>query len=102
MTYATPLRRTLAAFATTALLAGGLMIGQTVTAPAATAAGGKKVVCHIDKMRQESHALRAKAAKLQKLGATAEARKARAQADAIDRQVRNCIDADNDAPKPWN
>ncbi|MEU6878363.1 hypothetical protein [Streptomyces sp. NPDC046712] len=100
MKYATPLRRTLTALTTTTLLAGGLLLGQTVTAEPAHAAG-KKIVCNVSKMRQQSADLRTKAAQLQRLGATAEARKARAQADAIDRQVRNCIDADNNAPKPW-
>ncbi|MET9378683.1 hypothetical protein ACFYV5_03515 [Streptomyces sp. NPDC003035] len=101
MTYATPLRRTLTALTATTLLAGGLLLGQTVTAEPAHAAG-KKVVCEINKMRQQSADLRSKAAKLQRLGATAEARKARAQADALDRKIRNCIDADNNNPKPWN
>ncbi|MFG2868462.1 hypothetical protein [Streptomyces sp. NPDC048338] len=100
MMYATPLRRTLTALTATTLLAGGLLLGQTVTAPTATAAG-KKIVCNVDKMRQDSHALRAKADKLQHLGATAEARKARGQADALDRRIRSCIDAD-DNHKPWN
>ncbi|WP_251067266.1 hypothetical protein [Streptomyces sp. ISL-36] len=41
------------------------------------------------------------AAAPRRLGATAEARKARAQADALDRKIRNCIDAE-DNHKPWN
>ncbi|MEV4945315.1 hypothetical protein [Streptomyces sp. NPDC053755] len=102
MTYATPPRRTLTALTMTTLLAGGLLLGQTAAAPDASAAGGKKVVCEVDKMRQQSHSLRARAARLQRLGATAEARKARAQADALDRRVRACVDADGNAPKPWN
>ncbi|MFF8605869.1 hypothetical protein ACF06X_08025 [Streptomyces sp. NPDC015346] len=100
MKNATPLRRTLTALTATTLLAGGLLFGQTATATPAAAAGGTKIVCEIDKMRQQSHELRAKAAKLQRLGAMAEARKARAQADALDRRIRNCIDAENNH-KPW-
>ncbi|MFF7177772.1 hypothetical protein [Streptomyces sp. NPDC008121] len=102
MKYAKPIRRTMIALTTTALLAGGLLLGQTAAAPDASAAGGGKIVCEIDKMRQQSHSLRAKAAKLQKLGATAEARKARAQADALDRRVQACVDADDNAGKPFN
>ncbi|MEU6975323.1 MULTISPECIES: hypothetical protein [unclassified Streptomyces] len=100
MNHATPLRRTLSALAATTLLAGGLLLGQTATAPAAQAAG-KPVVCNVPKMRQESHALRVKAAKLQNLGAKAEARKARAQADALDRRIKSCVDADDHAQKPF-
>ncbi|MFI8826350.1 hypothetical protein [Streptomyces sp. NPDC053431] len=101
MTNATSLRRrTLSALAATMLLAGGLLLGQTATAPTAQAAG-KTVTCNVREMHKQSTDLRAKAAKLQRLGATAEARKARAQADALDRQAQACIDADNTAPKPF-
>ncbi|MFB7862922.1 MULTISPECIES: hypothetical protein [unclassified Streptomyces] len=101
MTNATPLRRrTLSALAATMLLAGGLLLGQTATAPAAQAAG-KTVTCNVEKMHKEAAELRSKAAKLQRLGATAEARKARAQADALDRKAQACIDADDTAPKPF-
>ncbi|WP_329113719.1 hypothetical protein [Streptomyces sp. NBC_01353] len=101
MKYVTPLRRTLTALTTTTLLAGGLLLGQTVIAEPAHAAG-KKIVCNVPKMRQQAADLRSKAAQLQRLGATAEARKARAQADALDRRAQSCIDAENNNPKPWN
>ncbi|MFE5487689.1 hypothetical protein [Streptomyces sp. NPDC056527] len=100
MKHATPLRRTLTALTTTTLLAGGLLLGRTVTAEPAHATG-EKIICNVPEMRQEAADLRSKAAQFQRLGATAEARKARARADALDRQVRNCIDAEDNAPKPW-
>ncbi|MEV5972381.1 hypothetical protein [Streptomyces sp. NPDC051921] len=100
MTNTTPLRRALSALAATTLLAGGLLLGQTATAPTAQAAG-KTVTCHVEEMRKDAADLRAKAAKLQRLGAKAEARKARAQADALERRAQACIDSDNTAPKPF-
>ncbi|MET9951208.1 hypothetical protein ABZ135_06600 [Streptomyces sp. NPDC006339] len=100
MTNATPLRRTLTALAATTLLAGGLLLGQTAAAPSAEAAG-KTTTCHVEDMRKQSRDLRAKAAKLKRLGATTEARRVLAQADALDRRIQNCIDADNDAAKPF-
>jgi hypothetical protein len=100
MNHATPLRRTLTALTATTLLAGGLLLGQTAAAEPAHAAGNK-IVCNVPKMRQQAADLRSKAAQLQRLGATAEARKARAQADALDRKAKACIDADNNAGKPW-
>ncbi|MFE6101974.1 hypothetical protein ACFVQ4_18640 [Streptomyces laurentii] len=99
-THAMRPRRTLSALAATTLLAGGLLLGQTVTAAPAQAAG-KTVTCDIAKMRADSHALRAKAAKLNKLGAREEARKATAQANAIDKRIRACQDADDHATKPF-
>ncbi|MEU9859592.1 hypothetical protein AB0D99_01880 [Streptomyces sp. NPDC047971] len=100
MNHATPLRRTLTALTATTLLAGGLLLGQTVTAEPAHAAG-KKIVCDVPKLRQQAAELRSKAAKLQRLGSTAEARKVRAYADALERQAQACVDADNNAGKPW-
>ncbi|MFI8962156.1 hypothetical protein ACIGO8_08575 [Streptomyces sp. NPDC053493] len=100
MTNATPLRRALSALAATTLLAGGLLLGQTVTAPTARAATAATITCDIPKMRQQSHELRVKAAKLKQLGAREEARKVSAQADALDRRIQNCIDADENH-KPW-
>ncbi|MEU8520913.1 hypothetical protein [Streptomyces sp. NPDC048577] len=98
--HATPLRRTLTALTATTLLAGGLLFVQTATAPTATAAG-RKIVCHVDEMRRDAASPRTKANKLQRRGATSEARKARAQADALDRRVRGRIAAD-DNHKPWH
>ncbi|MEU7020032.1 hypothetical protein ABZ990_05175 [Streptomyces sp. NPDC046203] len=99
-THAPRPRRILSVLAATTLLAGGLLLGQTVTAAPAQAAG-KTVTCDVPKMRQESQALRSKAAKLKKLGAREEARKATAKADALDKRVRACRDADSHAPKPF-
>ncbi|MER7516567.1 hypothetical protein [Streptomyces sp. NPDC126499] len=100
MTNATPLRRTLTALAATTLLAGGLLLGQTVTAPPAQAAG-KVGTCHVEDMSKQSRQLRDKAAQLKRLGATAEARRALAMADALDRRIKACVDGDNEASKPF-
>ncbi|MFD0369068.1 hypothetical protein [Streptomyces sp. NPDC059071] len=100
MTNATPLRRTLSALAATTLLAGGLLLGQTATAPAAQAAG-RTVTCKPAELRQDAADLRAKAAKLDRLGEKAAARKARAQAAALEQKAKACEDADDTAPKPF-
>ncbi|GAA3388473.1 hypothetical protein [Streptomyces roseoviridis] len=100
MTNAMPLRRTLTALAATTLLAGGLLLGQAVTAPPAQAAG-KTGTCHVEDMRKQSRQLRDKAAQLKRLGATAEARRVLATADALDRRIKACIDGDNEAAKPF-
>ncbi|XIE80924.1 hypothetical protein AB6O49_29565 [Streptomyces sp. SBR177] len=101
MTNATPLRRTLTTLAATTLLAGGLLLGQTVTAPAAQAATGTTITCNVAKLRQQAAELRNKAAKLDRLGEKAAARKARDQAAALERKAKACQDADDDAPKPF-
>lgn len=100
MTNATPLRRTLTALAATMLLAGGLLLGQTATAPTAHAAG-KTVVCKVAELRKQAAQLRSKAAKLDRLGEKAAARKARDQAAALERKAKACQDADDTAPKPF-
>ena len=100
MTNATPLRRTLTALAATTLLAGGLLLGQTATAPVAHAAG-KTVTCNVSKLRQQAAELRTKAAKLDRLGEKAAARKARDQATALERKAKACEDADDNAQKPF-
>ncbi|MEU8618385.1 hypothetical protein [Streptomyces sp. NPDC048623] len=96
MTNATPLRRTLTALAATMLLAGGLLLGQTATAPTAQAA-----VCKPAELRQDAAELRAKAGKLDRLGEKAAARKARDQAAALERKAKACEDADDHATKPF-
>ncbi|MDT9689939.1 hypothetical protein Q5762_16635 [Streptomyces sp. P9(2023)] len=95
MTYGTPGRLT-----ATTLLAAGLLLGQQSAAAPAFGDGGK-VVCHVAKMRQESADLRARAARLRSLGATAEAEQTAARADALDRRIGNCLDAENSSPNPW-
>ncbi|WMX44147.1 hypothetical protein [Streptomyces roseicoloratus] len=99
MTNATPLRRTLSALAATTLLAGGLLLGQAVTAPPAQAAG--HVICKPTELRTQAHELRAKAAKLDRLGERQAARKARAQATALEKKAKACEDSDNSASKPF-
>ncbi|GAA2773420.1 hypothetical protein [Streptomyces showdoensis] len=95
-----PPRRTLPALAATTLLAGGLLLGQAATAPTARA-DGRTVVCDVPGMRQESHALRAKAARLDELGARTEANGARAEADALDRRIQSCVDAEENNARPF-
>ncbi|MEU3477947.1 MULTISPECIES: hypothetical protein [Streptomyces] len=97
MRHTMPLRRTLTAVLTTTLLAGGVLLGQTVTAEPAAAA---KITCNIDKLRSDAHKERARAAQLRGLGATAEARKAAARADALERRAQQCHDAENNNRPP--
>jgi hypothetical protein len=83
--------------AITAALAGGLLFTAAPAQAATTAdvrAGGI-VICEINKMRQQVDELKSKAAKLDRLGAHDEAKKARAQAAAIQRKIKNCQDAEN-------
>ncbi|MEU2244523.1 hypothetical protein ABZ572_34585 [Streptomyces sp. NPDC018338] len=97
MRHTMSLRRTLTAVLTTTLLAGGVLLGQTVTAEPAAAA---KITCNIDKLRSDAHKERARAAQLRGLGAMAEARKAAARADALERRAQQCHDAENNNRPP--
>ncbi|MFJ3905302.1 hypothetical protein [Streptomyces sp. NPDC090025] len=94
-------RRALAALAAATLLGTGLLLGQTAAAPRADAAVRTPITCDVPRMRHDAAALRAKADKLQHLGATTEAREARAQAAALDRRIQACVDADDHAGKPF-
>ncbi|MGW0119356.1 hypothetical protein [Streptomyces sp. NPDC003327] len=98
MRVATPLRRTLPALLATTVLAGGLLIGQTVAAEPAAAA--KTFTCDIEKLRADARKERDRAAQLKRLGAPTEARKALARADSLERRARQCADADNNARPP--
>ncbi|MFC9706139.1 hypothetical protein ACFTWD_36245 [Streptomyces sp. NPDC056943] len=98
MRHTMPLRRTLTAVLTTTLLAGGVLLGQTATAEPAAAAG--RITCNIDKLRSDAHKERARAAQLRGLGAMAEARKAAARADALERRAQQCHDAENNNRPP--
>ncbi|MFE5712579.1 hypothetical protein ACFQ7J_17440 [Streptomyces sp. NPDC056501] len=97
MRHTMSLRRTLTAVLTTTLLAGGVLLGQTVTAEPAAAA---KITCNIDKLRSDAHKERARAAQLRGLGAMAEARKAAARADALEHRAQQCQDAENNNRPP--
>ncbi|GEB59669.1 hypothetical protein [Streptomyces gardneri] len=97
MRHTLPLRRTLTAVLTTTLLAGGVLLGQTAAAEPAAAA---RITCNIDKLRSDAHKERTRAAQLRGLGAMAEARKAAARADALERRAQQCHDAENNNRPP--
>ncbi|MFJ7957467.1 hypothetical protein ACIQ62_14385 [Streptomyces sp. NPDC096319] len=97
MRHTKPARRALTGLLATTLLAGGVLFGQTVTAEPAAA---KPITCNVGKLRAEAHKERDRGNKLKHLGATAEARKAFARADALERQARACEDADNNSRPP--
>ncbi|MFE5597144.1 hypothetical protein [Streptomyces sp. NPDC056549] len=97
MRHTKPARRTLTALLATTLLAGGVLLGQTVTAEPAAA---KTITCNVSKLRADARKERDRAAQLRHLGATAEARRAAARADALERQAKACADADNNSKPP--
>ncbi|MFI0986488.1 hypothetical protein [Streptomyces exfoliatus] len=90
-------RRVLPALIATTLLAGSVLIGQTVTAEPAAAG---TITCNIEKLRSDARKERDRAAQLKRLGATTEARRALARADALERRARQCADADNNNRPP--
>ncbi|WP_030686706.1 hypothetical protein [Streptomyces globisporus] len=99
MRHTKPARRTLTALLATTLLAGGVLFGQTVTAEPAAA---KTITCNVSKLRADARKERDRGNQLKHLGATAEARKAFARADALERRAQQCIDADrNNKPPLW-
>ncbi|MFE0700792.1 hypothetical protein [Streptomyces sp. NPDC058872] len=91
MHHTKPARRALTALLATTLLAGGVLLGQTVTAEPAAA---KSVTCNAAKLHAQARKERDRAAQLKRLHATTEARKAFARADALERQAKRCADAD--------
>ncbi|MFF0473306.1 hypothetical protein [Streptomyces sp. NPDC004284] len=97
MRHTTPARRALTALLATTLLAGGVLLGQTATAEPAAA---KTVTCNVTKLRADARKERDRAAQLRHLGAKAEARKAAARADALERKAQQCVDADNNSRPP--
>ncbi|MFF8837203.1 hypothetical protein [Streptomyces sp. NPDC015130] len=97
MRHTLPLRRTLTAVLTTTLLAGGVLLGQTVTAEPAAAA---RITCNIAQLKSDAHKERARAAQLRRLGARAEANRAAARADALERRAQQCHDAENNNRPP--
>ncbi|MEN8653600.1 hypothetical protein ABCR94_24080 [Streptomyces sp. 21So2-11] len=87
----------------TAAMAGGVLFAAlpVATATAAPAAGlqsvaarGGSISVNIPKLRQQSADLKARAARLDRDGAHAEARRARAEAAAIDRKIQAYLDAE--------
>ncbi|WP_328941627.1 hypothetical protein OG259_08145 [Streptomyces sp. NBC_00250] len=90
-------RRALTAALATTLLAGGVLLGQTVTAEPAAAA---RMTCNITQLKNDARNERDRAAQLKRLGAHTEARKALARADALEKRARQCHDADNNSKPP--
>ncbi|MDV9191310.1 hypothetical protein R6L23_24425 [Streptomyces sp. SR27] len=97
MSHTTTARRLLPALLATTLLAGGVLLGQTVTAAPASAG---VITCDVNKLRADARKERDRAAQLKRLGATTEARKALAKAAALEKRARQCADADNNSKPP--
>ncbi|MFC8900572.1 hypothetical protein [Streptomyces cinereoruber] len=91
-------RRVLPALLATTLLAGGVLVGQAVTAEPAAAGA---ITCNIGKLKADARKERDRAAKLKRLGATAEAKKALANAAALEKRAKQCADADNSSRPPF-
>lgn len=91
-------RRVLPALLATTLLAGGVLVGQTVTAEPAAAGA---ITCNIGKLKADARKERDRAAKLKRLGATVEAKKALANAAALEKRAKQCADADNSSRPPF-
>ncbi|MEV5238950.1 hypothetical protein AB0K89_07535 [Streptomyces cinnamoneus] len=93
------MRRRISALALTAALAGGVVF---TALPATTASAATTGTCHPSQMRQQIADLRAKAKRMKHEGEPEAARRATAQADAIQKRLNQCIKSDNEASKPWS
>ncbi|MEU1308692.1 hypothetical protein ABZ419_07330 [Streptomyces cinnamoneus] len=92
------MRRRIAALALTAALAGGVVF----TALPATTASAATATCHPSQMRQQVADLRAKAKRMKHEGEPEAARRANAQADAIQKRLNQCLKSDSEASKRWS
>ncbi|MEU2063060.1 hypothetical protein [Streptomyces sp. NPDC013455] len=96
----------ISALAVSVAIAGGLLV---TSAPAhATMPAGRHAVvakasitCNKTELRRQIAALKDKAAKLKQLGETEAARRALADANALQRKLDACIKAENDQSKPF-
>ncbi|MEV6976028.1 hypothetical protein [Kitasatospora sp. NPDC093806] len=90
------MRRRIPALILTAALAGGALatVAQVATAQPAAAAS---ITVNINQLRQQVDDLRRKASVMDHYGAYDEARKARAQADAIQRRINQLEKAEREA-----
>ncbi|OEJ29258.1 hypothetical protein AR457_06635 [Streptomyces agglomeratus] len=93
--------RRISTIAVTAAMTGGVLL-TALPAHAATTAGvhtmaarGGGITVNIEELRKQSADLKAKAAQLDRMGEPAAAKRARAQAAAIDRRIKQLIDAEN-------
>ncbi|MFF9769896.1 hypothetical protein ACF1GT_25455 [Streptomyces sp. NPDC014636] len=96
----------ISALAVSAAIAGGFLL-TSVPAHAAPAAGQvavsarATVTCDQSQMHQQIANLKSKAAKLKQLGETAAARKALADAAAVQKRLDACVKAEDEASKPF-
>ncbi|MFJ9414459.1 hypothetical protein ACIRPT_09855 [Streptomyces sp. NPDC101227] len=97
------MRRRISALAVTATMAGGLLF-TALPAHAATTDTGRQgvaargaVTVNIEELRQQSAELKAQAARLDRDGRHAEAKRKRDEANALDRKIQAYIDAENNA-----
>ncbi|AJT62072.1 hypothetical protein [Streptomyces chattanoogensis] len=94
------MRRRISAFAVTAAMAGGVLFAAlpahaaTLTGSHAAVAGGS-IHVNLDELRQQSADLKAKANRLDQDGEHEAAERARAEANAIDNQIKAYEDAEN-------
>ncbi|MFI9050107.1 hypothetical protein [Streptomyces sp. NPDC053427] len=97
------MRRRISTLAVTAAMAGGILFTALPAHAATTVAGGQSVAArgavtvNIEELRQQSAELKAKAARLERDGHHAEAKRTRDQANALDRKIQAYIDAENNA-----
>ncbi|MEV5596917.1 hypothetical protein [Streptomyces sp. NPDC052496] len=85
--------------AVSAAIAGGVLFS-AVPAQAAVSAKGQ-VTCHIDQMDAQAKEHKYKAAKLDRAGKHAAAKKERAKARSIEKRIRQCIDSEKNNPGPF-
>ncbi|MFI9236184.1 hypothetical protein [Streptomyces sp. NPDC053079] len=93
------MRRRISAIALTAALAGGALFAAL---PAQTATAAPAKTCKPAEMRHDISTLRSKAQKLKHLGEPEAARRANAQADALQRQLTACENSERTAAKRWS
>ncbi|MFF3544052.1 hypothetical protein ACFYXD_19670 [Streptomyces platensis] len=94
------MRRRISALAVTAAVAGGVLFAALPAQAATTAAGrpsvaaGGGISVNIDELRQQSADLKAKANRLDHEGEHEAAKRARAQANALDKRIQAYLDAE--------
>ncbi|MBT2487339.1 hypothetical protein J7E96_02045 [Streptomyces sp. ISL-96] len=93
--------RRISTMAVTAALTGGVLFAALPAHAAATtgqqtmAARGGAITVNIEELRKQSADLKQKAKQLDRLGEREAANRARAQAAAVDRRIKQLIDAEN-------
>ncbi|MCA6093002.1 hypothetical protein LE181_12625 [Streptomyces sp. SCA3-4] len=92
------MRRRISALALTAALAGGVVL----TALPVQSATAATATCKPSQMRQDIANLRAKAKRMKHEGEPEAARRANAQADAIEKRLNQCLKTENESSKRWS